>query len=145
MAAQIGFHKPGMEFLSNFYPFLIVFNGFAFRSAEHAYQADKCEYAKDFDKIRFADTPGRAKRMGRKVKMRQDFNPDEVMYNVLVCKYSYQEMRDKLLMTGDMELVEENTWNDTYWGVCNGVGENKLGKMLMQIRSDIKNDRIKGQ
>jgi hypothetical protein len=41
-----------------------------------------------------------------------------------------------LLATGDMELIEDNDWDDTYWGVCNGAGENNLGKLLMKIRAE---------
>ena len=41
------------------------------------------------------------------------------------------------MATGDAELVEGNTWNDTYWGVCNGVGHNHLGKILMQVRQEL--------
>jgi predicted NAD-dependent protein-ADP-ribosyltransferase YbiA (DUF1768 family) len=42
-----------------------------------------------------------------------------------------------LKATGDEELVEGNWWNDTFWGVCNGVGENNLGKLLMKIRAEL--------
>lgn len=35
------------------------------------------------------------------------------------------------------EIVEENSWRDTYWGVCKGVGENHLGKILMKIRDEL--------
>jgi predicted NAD-dependent protein-ADP-ribosyltransferase YbiA (DUF1768 family) len=44
------------------------------------------------------------------------------------------ELKEKLLATKDIELVEGNHWHDTYWGVCNGVGENHLGKILMAYR-----------
>jgi hypothetical protein len=42
-----------------------------------------------------------------------------------------------LLDTSDKVLIEENNWNDTFWGVCNGVGENNLGRLLMQVRGEI--------
>lgn len=38
------------------------------------------------------------------------------------------------MRTGESILIEKNTWGDTYFGVCNGVGENNLGKDLMSIR-----------
>ena len=47
-------------------------------------------------------------------------------------------LRLQLWSTGDKELIEGNTWNDTYWGVCNGVGRNQLGKTLMKIREELK-------
>ena len=40
----------------------------------------------------------------------------------------------KIVDTEDMELIEGNSWGDTFWGVCDGVGENNLGKVLMRVR-----------
>jgi len=48
------------------------------------------------------------------------------------------ELRDKLLATNDAYLVEGNNWKDTYWGICNGVGENWLGRILMIVRHALK-------
>ena len=59
------------------------------------------------------------------------------MENGLRQKFKYPELREQLLSTGDQELVEGNWWRDFYWGVCNGVGDNNLGKLLMKIRDDI--------
>ena len=42
-----------------------------------------------------------------------------------------------LIQTGDSVLIEGNTWGDRVWGVCNGVGENRLGRILMKIRSEL--------
>lgn len=53
-------------------------------------------------------------------------------------KYTVPYLREKLLATGDAELVEGNTWGDRFWGVCNGVGQNWLGRLLMQVRDEIK-------
>ena len=36
-----------------------------------------------------------------------------------------------------MVKIEGNTWNDTFWGVCNGQGQNWLGKILMLVRSEL--------
>jgi predicted NAD-dependent protein-ADP-ribosyltransferase YbiA (DUF1768 family) len=47
------------------------------------------------------------------------------------------ELKQKLLETGNQELIEGNTWNDTFWGVCNGQGQNWLGKILMLVRSEL--------
>ena len=43
-----------------------------------------------------------------------------------------------LLATADEELVEVNEWGDCYWGVCRGVGENVLGKLLMRVRAELR-------
>ena len=45
------------------------------------------------------------------------------------------------VINGEEYLEEGNTWHDTYWGVCNGKGKNKLGKILMQVREELKLDK----
>lgn len=57
-----------------------------------------------------------------------------IMYDLLKQKFGKEPFKTKLLNTGDAKLVEGNWWNDTYWGVCNGVGENRLGILLMLVR-----------
>jgi len=59
------------------------------------------------------------------------------MKDILEIKFADTHLREALLATAPLELIEGNTWGDTYWGVCNGVGENKLGKILMGIRDEI--------
>lgn len=62
---------------------------------------------------------------------------DDVMYTVCKAKFLQNPgLLKKLLDTGDAELIEGNTWNDQIWGVCNGSGENRLGKILMRIRDE---------
>lgn len=125
-------------FLSNFYPYPVEFEGLTYPSNEHAYQAAK---TLDLDKRKEFTNPnvsaGQSKKMGRTVKLREDWDSVKlgVMKQLLVRKFSDKELRKKLNDTGDCELVEGNYWNDTYWGVCKGVGENHLGKLLMEIRS----------
>jgi len=48
------------------------------------------------------------------------------------------ELSDRLLDTGDWLLEEGNTWGDTFWGVCDGVGENWLGRLLMERRGELR-------
>lgn len=43
----------------------------------------------------------------------------------------------QLLATGNEELIEGNKHGDHFWGVCNGHGENMLGKLLMQLRAEL--------
>lgn len=59
------------------------------------------------------------------------------MFELLVQKYSQPKFMELLLDTGDQYIEETNHWNDTFWGVCNGVGENRLGKMIMDIREHL--------
>jgi ribA/ribD-fused uncharacterized protein len=82
-------------------------------------------------------TAGAVKRLGRKMVLRDDWEEVKVdiMRDLLIQKFSQQPFRRLLLATGDSYLEETNTWNDTFWGVCNGKGKNQLGILLMEIRS----------
>jgi len=53
-------------------------------------------------------------------------------------KFKQEDLKQMLLDTGDQELVEGNTWNDTFWGVCRGEGQNNLGKILMKVRMELR-------
>ena len=86
--------------------------------------------------------PSKAKQLGRKVKLRKDWEEvkTNIMYDICLAKFTQnQDLKEKLLKTGNAILIEGNWWNDTYWGVCNGIGENNLGKILMKIREELKN------
>jgi predicted NAD-dependent protein-ADP-ribosyltransferase YbiA (DUF1768 family) len=50
---------------------------------------------------------------------------------------THPDLCERLLTTGDAELIEGNSWNDTFWGVCRGKGRNELGKVLMKVRSEL--------
>lgn len=126
-------------FLSNLYPCDLEIQGIHFSCAESAFQAMKCVHEKDIlalSKMSGVD----AKRYGRSVDLRTDWNNLRVkaMRYVLNEKFKNPELKSKLLSTDDIELVEDNNWNDTFWGVCNGIGENQLGKLLMEIRNNLK-------
>jgi N-glycosidase YbiA len=131
------------EFLSNFYPCEIILDRIKYPSIEHAFQAKKAVDKESRYLILQCETPGKAKKMGRKIKIRDDWESIKigVMIKFLRQKFAYPELKEKLINTGDAELVEGNWWNDIFWGVCNGVGENHLGKCLMQIRDEIKNGK----
>jgi ribA/ribD-fused uncharacterized protein len=72
--------------------------------------------------------------------MRDDWNDIkiDVMRDLLQEKFSDDDLRELLLATGDAELIEGNTWNDYFWGVCLGEGQNWLGKLLMEVRKELK-------
>ena len=60
------------------------------------------------------------------------------MYEICKIKFTTNpNLAKRLLDTGDEELIEGNDWNDIFWGVCNGKGENNLGKILMRIRNEL--------
>lgn len=130
------------DFLSNFYPCLIKYEGITYPSVEHYFQAMKTIDANKRIEISKCLTPGDAKRLGRKVNLRADWEyiKPQVMKKALRIKFSDPYLAQKLIDTGDNELIEGNWWGDTYWGVCNGVGQNHLGKLLMQIRNEINSD-----
>ena len=127
-------------FLSNFYEHPISNGVITFPTNEHYFQAMKTLEDDERLAIARAATPGQAKRMGRSVKLRPDWESIklDVMETAVRIKFTAPELAAKLIATGDEELVEGNWWNDTFWGVCNGVGENHLGKILMKVRADIK-------
>ena len=61
------------------------------------------------------------------------------MYEVCLCKFTqHEDLKKKLLETGDAELIEGNYWHGCYWGVCEEQGENRLGKILMRIREELR-------
>lgn len=126
------------SFLSNFYPCNIIYNNFVFPSVENAYQASKC--AIEEDKLEFVTvSAGKAKRMGRQVPLRTDWESVKVdiMKNLVYQKFSNKDLQSKLLATLPNELIEGNDWNDTFWGKCNNIGEDMLGKILMEVRDTL--------
>ncbi len=137
---KIDSFKGTYEFLSNFYMVDVEFDGFTYPSTEHAYQAAKSLNEKAREAIRNADTCGRAKKMGQKVTLRKDWEDVKrsVMLGLLRKKFAHEDLKAKLLATGTAELVEGNWWGDTYWGVCKGKGKNWLGRLLMQVRDELK-------
>ena len=125
------------RFLSNFFcPSPVTLDGVVYPSVEHAYQAAKT--LNPFERQMFIPiTCGQAKRLGRKVTLRPDWEEVkiDVMRSLLKQKFAEgTELRQMLDLTKPEELVEGNTWKDRFWGVCEGVGENWLGKLLMEIR-----------
>jgi ribA/ribD-fused uncharacterized protein len=131
------------RYLSNFFPAPVMYDGVAYFSVEHAYQA-----AKTLDRawrrtIAKAPTAAEAKETGRKAPLRTDWFHIrlQVMEDLLRQKFQNQELRSKLFDTGDEELIEGNTWADHFWGAVfeNGRwrGDNHLGKILMQIRYEL--------
>ena len=117
-------------------------------TTEHAFQAAKTHDTKQREEIRLASHPSDAKRLGRKATLRDDWEivKDDIMLFCLRKKFEIKELKEKLLATGDAVLVEGTRWHDNYWGVCycekcKGVGKNMLGKLLMQVRNEIKGEQ----
>jgi N-glycosidase YbiA len=131
------------RFLSNFYMTPVFYDGLIYPSSEHAYQAAKTLDLRYRTSIRAKKTAGEAKKLGQRVPMREDWDrcKIQVMEKILRKKFDPEEqLFQRLLETGDEELIEGNYWGDTFWGVCNGEGENHLGKLLMKIRANLAED-----
>jgi ribA/ribD-fused uncharacterized protein len=127
------------RFLSNFYPAKVVLDGLEFPTLENAYQA-----AKNFDidrrKMFTTLTPGKAKKEGQKTLKRPDWEGVKTLIMKILVKDKFTrnpELQKQLLATENAELIEGNTWGDTFWGVCNGKGQNHLGKILMEVREEL--------
>lgn len=131
-------------YLSNFYEAPVTYNGITYRNNEAAFQAQKVsdlEKQKEFSNL----NPSEAKKKGRHVKLRKDVDWDSVktgfMYEIVRAKFEQNEdLKRKLLATGNEYLEEGNTWGDRIWGTVNGVGENRLGKILMRIREELREE-----
>jgi ribA/ribD-fused uncharacterized protein len=131
------------RFLSNFYPVDFIIDGVNYKSSEHYYMSCKTTDVIIRNKIINAKTPSIAKTLGRSCKLRPGWDEhykDRAMMTGLVAKFNNPDMKAMLLLTGDAYLEETNHWGDVYWGVCDGVGENRLGKMLMFIRKKTRNE-----
>ena len=128
-------------FLSNFWFIKIKYDGEFYASVEHAYQAAKTLDPKIRIAIRKTHLPANARRIGKYglvLRSGWDEMKINVMFDLIREKFKDEDLRQKLLDTGNEELVEGNNWNDTFWGECSGVGENHLGKILMEVRSEIR-------
>ena len=125
------------RWLSNFWITPVEYEGIMYPSVEHAYQA-----AKTFDPnwreiVSRAETPKKAKYYGYRVPKREDWESVklQIMEALVLNKFlRNEELKVRLILTGTGLLEETNSWGDTFWGVCNGVGENHLGKILMKVR-----------
>lgn len=126
-------------FLSNFYPVEVRLDGEVYATVEHAYQAAKTIRKAERYMIQYAPTPGKAKRLGRKVTLREDWEQVKihVMLHLLRQKFSVQEFKLALLATQDATLIEGNNHGDTFWGQVDGQGSNQLGLLLMHVRTEI--------
>ena len=114
-------------FLSNFYPAPIVVKDMGMvDTVEHAFQAAKTIDLEEMKKIFKAYSPALAKQLGKTVTLRNDWQEikNDLMYQLVRLKFlSHPDLHQKLQDTGEAMLIEGNTWGDTYWGVCNGVGK----------------------
>lgn len=108
---------------------------------EGEFQAEKTFDLRDKVAILSQPEPGPAKKIGRRVTLRADWEDVkvEVMRSLVLRKFlDHERLSERLVETGDAQLIEGNHWGDTFWGVCNQEGKNTLGLILMEIRALIK-------
>ena len=148
MEIVTSFKRKETKFLSNFYPVTVSFEGERYAAVEDAFQAAKTIDPKERMLIQLCQTPADARKCGRKVTLRPDWNAVKVniMLDLLRQKFSNPTLRELLLATGDAELVEGNQHHDNFWGNCTCKkcaeieGNNQLGELLMQVRSELRKD-----
>lgn len=146
MEQKIKRFRQEYDYLSNFYPACLQVDGLEYLCSEAAYQAAKC--AKAEDRLLFTELNSNdSKLLGRKVPQRSDWDRVRVqeMEKILRAKFTQNpHLAQFLVETGDAELIEGNTWHDTFWGVDlkTGEGENRLGKILMALREDFQQNGI---
>ena len=137
------------DYLSNYYPACVRVDGLEYLSSEAAFQAAKC--AKAEDRLRFAELNSNdSKRLGRNIPVRPDWENVRIgeMEKVVRAKFIQNPHLARFLVeTEDAELIEGNSWHDTFWGVDlkTGEGENHLGKILMALREDFRQNGIPAQ
>jgi len=147
MPDVINFYRASDEFgcFSNFAPYPVRIGGKVWPTSEHYFQAQKFEDAKHREEIRTTKSPMIAARMGRdrKKTLRRDWESVKVgiMRDVVRAKFTqHDDIRQILLSTGDAKIVE-HTENDSYWGDGgDGSGKNMLGRILMEVREDLKKE-----
>lgn len=127
-------------FLSSMYICPIEYKGIKYNSSEVAFQSmkfDNEEMRREIAKL----SAKAAHEIGRKYPLKKNWHniKEDIMYDITLCKFKQNKDLAKMLInTGTKELIQENNWNDTVWGTVNGIGENKLGKILMKVREEIK-------
>ena len=134
------------DFLSNFYTAPITYNGLTYQNNECAFQAQKTLDESKREEFTHC-SPKDAKHLGKRVELRSDWEEVkfDIMKDIVKAKFEqHPELVQRLLATGDTPIVEENTWGDRIWGVCNGYGENRLGRILSDVRNEYKENVING-
>lgn len=134
------------DFLSNLFEEPILHNGVSYPSAEHAFQALKTNDEEQKNKILQVNSPSKVKVLGKKLPLKENWEniKDEEMYNICLSKFKNNAiLKEKLLNTGNLKLVNGNTGGDDYWGAVidknDIIGTNKLGTILMKVREELKN------
>lgn len=152
MTDEIRFYRAsGRPFgaFSNLFRRSIEFDGEVFPTSEHAYQAGKARKPEVRRWLMEAPTPALLA-MAAHGLYYWDVAPGwsstkfDRMRRVLRAKFTqHEDLRTLLLSTGDARLVESATVDNEVnrlWGEVNGVGRNMLGQLLMELRSELREE-----
>lgn len=126
------------RFLSNFWPAKVSYDGVEYPSVENAYVASKFEGTPP-SQLQTCP-PVQAKSLGKTASPTASWHDYKVriMEDLVRQKFSLSStMKKQLLQTYPGELIEGNSWGDTFWGKCKGIGQNQLGKILMKVRAEL--------
>lgn len=135
------------RFLSNFYPASITIDNFQWPTTQHYYQAMKTNDLNIREIIRNLKTPHETKQYGKNITPPSNWHDIslDIMYKAVLAKFSqYQNLKERLLNTKDLIIIECNNWGDTFWGMTYNskteqyIGENKIGQILMKVREQLK-------
>lgn len=133
-----GSNDPYFE-LSNFYPSQFLLDSKLWPTSEHYFQAQKSLSEKEQERIRCAKTPNEAKRLGKKVWLREDWEEIKIGIMEKACKAKFSQNEDlkKLLLSTGKAILIERADKDAFWGDGkDGKGQNNLGKILMKLREE---------
>ena len=135
-----GFQGGRWEALSNWFPATVVWSGKQYPSVEHAFQAAKAAAEPEqAEAIRKAASPKEAHALGQLVSLPPTWERQrlKLMETLLRDKFRRDSsLRERLLRTENKNLIANNKWGETFWGVSGGNGGNNLGKLLMSLRDE---------
>jgi ribA/ribD-fused uncharacterized protein len=137
------FYPKEFYVFDNFSSFQVEYDGQLWPTSEHAFQAAKFKgFEPDVvQQVLEARSAHDAQKIAHKYKGKR--NPDwedvaeGIMKDILRCKVEqHPYVLKKLLESGDREIIEDS-WRDSEWGWGeNRDGENKLGKLWVEIREE---------
>jgi len=142
--------KDDYRFLSNFWLVDVEYEGVYYPSTEHAYQAAKTLNKEERKLILAQPTPGKAKRMGStSITLRPDWDEQRIPIMTDLTRQKFKNnsiLNNLLLSTGNEKIIEGNRWGDTFWGrdLRTNKGQNNLGRIIMQVRDEIKSHPYEG-
>jgi len=126
--------------LSNFYPSSFQIGEVWWKTVEHYFQAQKSPKDRDREYIRGLPTPNLAKRVGRQIRLREDWEEikEDVMYRALKAKFTQNSTLKMILLSTGSTILKERSPDDVYWGY---KGKNRLGILLMKLRDELSEER----